>query len=150
MSAVLCLMKTLPTYEHRKIVYHAIENNLADMTPTFEELVRLMEYMSDTKCKELCKIFPIQDLWMVDEKTSDKLVNARLTDSKITMLYEAKANKPLKINETKTHTAPTGDINVSFSETSAAGLTQKTKTLLAEIKTKSSEEEQPSKTLKSF
>ncbi|KTC85296.1 hypothetical protein [Legionella cincinnatiensis] len=86
MADVLLLMNTLPTYEHRKIIYHAVKENLIDMKPTLDEVVVLMEYLSDKKCQELCRILPIQELELVDLIPPNDLMRQKLTDSKITLL----------------------------------------------------------------
>lgn len=62
MSDVLLIMKALPNYEQRKILFHTYKNKLAGMSPNFLEVVHLMEYLSDKKCKELCSLLPIATL----------------------------------------------------------------------------------------
>ncbi|KTD56036.1 hypothetical protein Lsai_2166 [Legionella sainthelensi] len=86
MADVLLIMKTLPTYEHRKIIYHAVKEDLIDMRPTLDELVVLMEYLSDKKCEELCQIIPLQELEVIDLMSSNDLMSQRLTDGKIALL----------------------------------------------------------------
>ncbi|KTD69886.1 hypothetical protein Lsan_0164 [Legionella santicrucis] len=86
MADVLLLMKTLPIYEHRKIIYHAVKENLINMKPTLNELVTLMEYLSDKKCQELCQILPIQELELADLMLSNDLMRRRLSDDKIALL----------------------------------------------------------------
>lgn len=86
MADVLLLMKTLPTYEHQKIIYHAVKENIIDMRPTLDEVVALMEYLSDKKCQELCQILPIQELELTDLMPSNDIISQRLSDSKIALL----------------------------------------------------------------
>lgn len=62
MGEVLSMMQVLPTYAQRKIVYHAYKDKFADMQPCFTEIVALMDYLSYTKCKELCTMIPIGKL----------------------------------------------------------------------------------------
>ncbi|KTD14497.1 hypothetical protein Lgra_0528 [Legionella gratiana] len=94
MADVLLLMKTLPTYEHQKIIYHAVKEKLIDMRPTLDELVELMEYLSDKKCQELCEIVPIQELASLDLMDSNELIKQKLTDDKIALLKKSLAVMP--------------------------------------------------------
>ncbi len=64
MKDVLLLIKTLPTYEQRKIIFKTYINKLNDMNPppTSIEIAILMDYLSEKKCAELCKIIDIGTL----------------------------------------------------------------------------------------
>lgn len=57
LADVFLLMKTLPTYEHRKIIYHAVKESLIEMKPTLDELVVLMEYLSDKNVRSFARYF---------------------------------------------------------------------------------------------
>jgi hypothetical protein len=94
MADVLLLMNTLPTYEQRKVLYQAFKDKLDDMKPTFVEIVKLMDYLSDKKCQELCKLISIATLPGVD--LTHESVKQRLTDSKIALLKKELAAVPVE------------------------------------------------------
>ncbi|MGL6037100.1 MAG: hypothetical protein ACRC0B_07995 [Legionella sp.] len=83
MSDLLSIMTVLPTYKQQKILFHTYKDRIVDMKPSFVELICLMDYLSDIKCKELCKLITITTLADFDLSHPEA---AKLSSSKMTLL----------------------------------------------------------------
>lgn len=125
MADVLLLMKTLPTYEQQKVFYHAVEDKLADMKPTFIEIVQFMDYLSDKKCQELCKLISITKLQDID--LTHQSVKQLLTDSKIALLKKELAALPVEQAKKEDEKPENTRISTLHSEPSTTSSTRKDK-----------------------
>ncbi|MBA2649597.1 MAG: hypothetical protein H0U75_08410 [Legionella sp.] len=89
---VLMLMSAAPSYTHRKVVYQTVLGKIAQMKPSDDQLVELMGYMSDVKCKELCDTLERQN---VSLQGIEKVPNIQriLTGTKIDIIEAAIRNQ---------------------------------------------------------
>ena len=94
-SDIHLLMKVLLNSPQRKILYNTFKMKLSDMKPSFNDVLELLEYLSEKQCLELCKILKISQLPNIDIKS--ELLKHRLTESKIGILQ-----KELAPNSTST------------------------------------------------
>lgn len=88
-SDLILVLQVLPTVEHRSIIYHAVKAKIDKMKPTFEDLVRVMEYLSEKDCIELCKVRTVMDIPYEQTMMTSELIKQRLSDSKVNILKVA-------------------------------------------------------------